>query len=296
MSDAFNDIVMTGAGLATPLGLTRGQTWSSVLAMRCGMGPLTAMEQPVPPGADGGQAPDLPADFEPDLPRETRYLRHAILEAIGEAGAWRQLPYRPGRRGIILGTTLHGMRRGGLYFRNDDPRTLGTFLAAPVLRDAAGSLDFRGCGFTTCSACSSSLGAVALALTLLRSGQLDFVLAGGYDAISEYVYGGFNSLRLVAPGPLRPFARDRRGMKLAEGYGIVVLERGPQHGHVFFLLGRDANGNLVGIGGNEGNRVSIASFDPKRVLAMVWPASVPIPPSEPLPVLASTGRLSTAEA
>lgn len=77
---------------------------------------------------------------------------------------------------------------------------------------------------------------------------------------------------------------------------IVVLERGPKHGHVFFLLGRDASGNLVGIGGNQGNRVSIASFDPKRVLAMVWPASVPIPPSEPLPVLASTGRLSTAEA
>jgi len=77
---------------------------------------------------------------------------------------------------------------------------------------------------------------------------------------------------------------------------IVVLERGPKHGHVFFLLGRDRNGNLAGIGGNQGNRVSIASFDPKRVLAMVWPASVPIPASEPLPVLASTGRLSTAEA
>jgi 3-oxoacyl-[acyl-carrier-protein] synthase II len=54
---------------------------------------------------------------------------------------------------------------------------------------------------------------------------LDLVVCGGYDTISEYAYGGFNSLRLVAEGPLRPFAKDRQGMKLGEGYGIVVLER-----------------------------------------------------------------------
>jgi 3-oxoacyl-[acyl-carrier-protein] synthase II len=63
------------------------------------------------------------------------------------------------------------------------------------------------------------------AVTLLKTGQLDLVVAGGYDTISEYAYAGFNSLRLVAEGPLRPFARGREGMKLAEGYGIVVLER-----------------------------------------------------------------------
>jgi 3-oxoacyl-[acyl-carrier-protein] synthase II len=224
VSDEFNDIVITGAGLVTPLGLTRQETWESVLAMRCGIGPLSAMEQPFP-GVDGGQARDLPADFEPDLPRETRYLRHAIFESLAEAGIKDPPPYLPDRCGIILGTTLHGMRRGGLYFRNNDPRALDKFLAAPVLRNAGRRLDFRGCGFTTCSACSSSLGAVGIALTFLRSGQFDLILAGGYDAISEYAYGGFNSLRLVAPGPLRPFARDRRGMKLAEGCGIVVLER-----------------------------------------------------------------------
>jgi 3-oxoacyl-[acyl-carrier-protein] synthase II len=142
-----------------------------------------------------------------------------------DAGIGNELPYPSERCGIILGTTLHGMRKGGRFFRTGDYEELATFLAAPVLRDATRGLKLEGCGFTTCSACSSSLGAVAMAMTLLQAGQLDLVLAGGYDAISEYVYGGFNSLRLVAPGPLRPFARARRGMKLAEGYGIVALER-----------------------------------------------------------------------
>jgi 3-oxoacyl-[acyl-carrier-protein] synthase II len=225
VSNELNDIAITGAGLVTPQGLSRRQTWENILAMRPGMGPMSAMESPLPSGADGGQAPDLPPRFEPALPRETRYLRHAILEALDEAKLGTKRPYAPARCGIILGTTLHGMRRGGEFFRTADHGKLATFLAGPVLRDAAKGLHLEGCGFTTCSACSSSLGAVALAVTLLRAGQLDLILTGGYDAISEYVYGGFNSLRLVAPGPLRPFARDRRGMKLAEGYGIVALER-----------------------------------------------------------------------
>ncbi len=90
----------------------------------------------------------------------------------------------------------------------------------------------------------------------------------------------------------------RWGMRLTKPVVgcVVVLERGPRHGHVFFLLGRDEHGNLLGIGGNQGNKVSVASFDPKRVLAVVWPAPVPVPPPI-LPVLASNGAaLSTNEA
>jgi 3-oxoacyl-[acyl-carrier-protein] synthase II len=117
------------------------------------------------------------------------------------------------------------MRSAGRFLRTGDLTPLQDFPAGPVLSRAIEGIDLEGCALTTCSACSSSLGAIALAVTLLKSGQLDLLVAGGYDTISEYVYAGFNSLRLVATGPLRPFARDRQGMKLAEGYGIVVLER-----------------------------------------------------------------------
>ena len=225
MFNSIDKIVITGTGLITPLGLSLEQTWDAVLRGRCGMGPMPAMEQPLPGGATGGQAPDLPADFAPGLPRESRYLRRAILDAMEDAGVLGRLPCPPGRTGLLLGTTLHGMRAGGEFFRRSDSAALKDFLAGSVIQNACGDLPFRGCAMTTCSACSSSLGAIALAVTMLRSRQLDLVVAGGYDTISEYVYGGFNSLRLVAPDPPRPFTRDRQGMKLAEGYGIVVLER-----------------------------------------------------------------------
>jgi 3-oxoacyl-[acyl-carrier-protein] synthase II len=219
-------VVITGAGMVTPLGLTRRATWDAVVRGRCGVGPMPAMEQPLPDGRDGGQAPDLPGEPEPGTPREVRYLRKSLHDALADAGLEvGKLPYPPERCGLMIGTTLHGMRAGGRFLRSGDFASLRDFLAASTLRSAARDLGVEGLAATTCSACSSSLGSVALAVTLLQGGQFDLILAGGYDPISEYVYGGFNSLRLVADGPLRPFTRGRQGMKLAEGYAVVAMER-----------------------------------------------------------------------
>lgn len=77
---------------------------------------------------------------------------------------------------------------------------------------------------------------------------------------------------------------------------IVVFER-QGGGHVGFVVGRTANGNLMVLGGNQGNRVSEAPFDRSRAVAYVWPASLPMPDHAPLPVLDAAGQaISTNEA
>ena len=215
-------IVITATGVACGLGLNAEAAWRAVCAARRGIGPLPDMESPLPPGSDGGQALPLPADFEPTLPREARYLRWAIRQALRQAG---DLPCPPQRRAIMLGTTLHGMRAGGRFFRSNDFAQLADFLAGDVVEKAAAGLDLHGGAATTCSACSSSLGSVALGVTMLQRGEADVVIAGGYDPVSEYAWAGFNALRLVSGPPLRPFTVGRCGMKLAEAYAIVVLER-----------------------------------------------------------------------
>lgn len=225
MTDTPHNIQITGAALVTNLGLSREQTWQSILQRHSNMGPLTAMESALPPGRDGGQAVDLPEDFAPILPREARYLKWALAAALRDAGLEGCGSYAAERSACVLGTTLHGMRAAGRFLRGGGFTAFSEFLAGNTLDLAAGDIPFAGLTATTCSACSSSLGSIALAVTLLQNGDADLVIAGGYDTISEYVYGGFNSLRLVAEGALRPFAKGRQGMKLAEGYGIVVLER-----------------------------------------------------------------------
>ncbi|HEY1685997.1 MAG TPA: beta-ketoacyl-[acyl-carrier-protein] synthase family protein, partial [Tepidisphaeraceae bacterium] len=215
-------IGIIGSALTTSLGTTREQTWQAIAQGKCGIAPPTEIESPLPLGADAGQAANLPADFAADLPREARYLKWTIEHALADAGLVKDLPERTG---VMVGTTLHGVRAAGEFLRTQNATPLRHFLAGNTLELAIKDLDIKGFCATTCSACSSSLGAIALAVTLLQTGKLDLVIAGGYDVISEYAYGGFNSLRLVADGPLLPFSRNRRGMKLAEGYGIVVLQR-----------------------------------------------------------------------
>lgn len=75
---------------------------------------------------------------------------------------------------------------------------------------------------------------------------------------------------------------------------IAVLER-QGGGHVFFVIGRTPEGNLVGIGGNQGNKVSIATFERHRVIAYVWPPGIAAPSYQGLAMQKSVS-LSTDEA
>ncbi len=224
-SGSGSDIHIAGVGLVTPLGLCAQKTWRNVLAGQCGIGPMPSLESPLPPGKDGGECPPLPEDFFPDRPREVRYLQYAIHAALADAGYAESLPCEPERAEVLLGTTLHGMRAGGRFLRSRDFAELRTFLAGHTLERALHLLGPQGGRVTTCSACSSSLGSIALGVTLLKTGRADLVIAGGYDAVSEYAYAGFNALRLVSEPPLRPFTRGRVGMKLSESYAIVILQR-----------------------------------------------------------------------
>ena len=80
------------------------------------------------------------------------------------------------------------------------------------------------------------------------------------------------------------------GTKLERpAYGCIVVFSRDGGGHVGFVVGQDAAGNLLVLGGNQGNRVSVAAFSKSRVLAYVWPGDngksrLPLPHRYKLPV------------
>lgn len=78
-------------------------------------------------------------------------------------------------------------------------------------------------------------------------------------------------------------------------YGcIVVFSRG-SGGHIGFVVGVDKHGNLMVLGGNQSDKVTIAPFSKQRVLGYIWPGILPFPERYNLPILTSDGKLSTNE-
>ena len=86
------------------------------------------------------------------------------------------------------------------------------------------------------------------------------------------------------------------GVKLTQpAYGCVVVFERKGGGHVGFVVGRDKAGNLLVLGGNQGDAVSIAAFDPTRVSGFRWPSEIPLSNIKPLAVMNIETKLSTNE-
>jgi uncharacterized protein (TIGR02594 family) len=61
-------------------------------------------------------------------------------------------------------------------------------------------------------------------------------------------------------------------------HGCVVVFTRTGGGHVGFVMGEDAAGNLLVLGGNQGDAVNVRAFPRARVLAYRWPPGRDLPP------------------
>ena len=79
-------------------------------------------------------------------------------------------------------------------------------------------------------------------------------------------------------------------------YGCVVVFTRDGGGHVGFAVGKDKAGNLMVLGGNQGDAVNIKPFALNRVAGYRWPSAYPSTGRFNLPVLDSDGKVSEDEA
>ncbi|MCC6507086.1 MAG: acyltransferase domain-containing protein, partial [Aquimonas sp.] len=103
------------------------------------------------------------------------------------------------------------------------PGLLGNVVAGRI----ANRLDLGGTNCVVDAACASSLGAVAMAVQELRSGNSDLVITGGADALNDiFMYMCFSKTPALSPsGDCRPFSENADGTMLGEGIGMVALRR-----------------------------------------------------------------------
>ena len=82
-----------------------------------------------------------------------------------------------------------------------------------------------GPSFNIASACASATHAIGTAFHMIRSGMLDVAVTGGCEApLTLGFMRSWDALRVVAKDTCRPFSRDRSGLVLGEGAGVLVLE------------------------------------------------------------------------
>ena len=162
------------------------------------------------------------------LERAAKLLFCAAGEAFQQA-AWTQQIAAP----LVLGTTSGGMTRGEEFFRaanspdaseRQQATRITHYLAQQQALDLAEAYDIRGPISIIANACAAGANAVGHAFRLVQSGSFERAIAGGYDALSQLVFAGFDSLQALSPTLCRPFDANRDGLSLGEGSAVLTLE------------------------------------------------------------------------
>ena len=231
-------ILVTGAGIVSPLGLDWRENEASFRQNRMHFTPVTTFDVSQRFAKTAAQV-DLPEERlfsrisrrrQPLIDRGTKMLMLVIREALAMA----KMPGMQGIDAIIIGTSAGAMNIGQDYFRLalSSPGRVTSQLARAEyyqpqkqLNAIAEEYDWHGPMIVISNACASGANAIGDAMAMIQTGKAKRVLAGGYDAIAELVFAGFDTLRALAPSGIpRPFDAARDGLALGEGAAVVLLE------------------------------------------------------------------------
>jgi 3-oxoacyl-(acyl-carrier-protein) synthase len=220
---------IAGTGIICALGNDAESVSRAIGADASGLGPISRFRVSHDPALPVGACPDLPEEV---LPTPT-----IALARIAADQAMADCPHPPDA--IVIGVTTGGMPLTETLLKQGCSRVDAYHLhgIGTVAEDLARRFGCRGPVLTVSTACSSGGCAIALARAMIQSGQYERVLTGGADALCRLTYYGFRSLQLIDPEGSRPLDKNRRGMSVAEGSGMLLLEAAPENFDGIAVLG-----------------------------------------------------------
>jgi 3-oxoacyl-[acyl-carrier-protein] synthase II len=251
VSGAARTAIVT-AGVVTPIGQDLDAFWSGLLTGADGISAIERFPVDDLRVGRGGEIKKLRrvADWGrvPDC-RASRLLISAAEDLLAQLGE-RPLPAAPERVAVIVGTALGGVDEGERALAAGGRRRLRGGLYDTPGYNLARWLGARGPVLTVCTACAAGAGAMEVGAEMLRQGEVDLVVAGGYDPLCRFVMRGFNALRSLTRERVRPFDRRRSGLLLGEAAALVLMRRDGEAGH-------DRLGTLLGAASvTDGHHIS----------------------------------------
>lgn len=237
-------VVITGLGAVTPIGNSPAEFWQSLLAGRCGIGPITHFDASRHDCRIAGEVKGFdPLDYldRKDVKRTDRFVHLAMAatrQALEDAD-FRITALNAEQVGVILGTGIGGIRvleeQQTIYLQKGPDRCSPFMVPMMIANMAAGHLAIhfgaKGPNSCTVTACASGSNAIGDAFRLIQRGEVQAAITGGTEAaVTPLSMAGFSAMKALSTRndtpeqACRPFDRDRDGFVMGEGAGILVLE------------------------------------------------------------------------
>ena len=246
-------VVVTGMGIACPLGVGVEHVWQRLIAGHSGIAAIQSFDVSDLPAKIAGQVPRgvradgaldisewIPVKDQKKMDRFIQLAMVAATEAVEDSG-W--LPEDEEDRcatGVMIGSGIGGLQtiyEASILVNEGKARRLSPFFIPSALANLASGhvsikYKFRGPNHSVVTACATGVHAIGDAGRLIALGDADVMVAGGAEATVNIIgIAGFCASRALSTAfndqpaqGSRPWDRDRDGFVMGEGSGIVVLE------------------------------------------------------------------------
>jgi 3-oxoacyl-[acyl-carrier-protein] synthase II len=246
-------VVVTGMGIASPLGLGIENVWKRLINGESGISNIQSFDVKDLPARIAGQVPaGVKADGRLDLgewipvkdqKKMDRFIQLALVAAVEaiESSGW--MPEdEPSRcaTGVMIGSGIGGLETiqeaATLVAAGRTKRLSPFFIPSSLVNLASGHVSirygFKGPNHSAVTACATGVHAIGDAARLIALGDADVMVAGGAEAaICELGIGGFCAARALSTkfndtpaAASRPWDSERDGFVMGEGAGVLVLE------------------------------------------------------------------------
>jgi len=231
-------VVVTGLGGVCATGANVPEFWENLKAGKCGIDKRTYsagegldITLPVAP-VDNFET--RAAELGRDMTRADRFTQFAIAaadEAVADSGI--DLASGLGARtAAIIGTGIGGQAAMdaayiGMLRHGRRPHPLSILKTIPNAAASHVSIRYgaRGPAFAISSACASGAHAIGVCAEFIRSGVADAGIAGASEAVLTFgALEAWKAMHIVSDELCRPFSKNRKGLVIGEGAGVLVLE------------------------------------------------------------------------
>ena len=153
----------------------------------------------------------------------------AVKQALEDSGLEDKL--NDFRIGVCLGTTVASQLNDTDFYNeykntgNAPLHSVERYLKGNLAEAVSEKIGVSGLSCTVVNACSSGTDAIGVGLSWLRADLCDIVICGGADELNRVPLAGFGSLGVVSDSLCKPFDKERSGLNLGEGAGVIVIEK-----------------------------------------------------------------------